>query len=63
MQGLWRLAASVMGLGINRTDYLRTFEMYCDEVMIPKEQRLDIFRRLVQKAQTKYRRIKAKQGS
>jgi tRNA A-37 threonylcarbamoyl transferase component Bud32 len=56
MQGLWQLAASVMGLaGITRTDYLRMFEIYCDEVRIPEEQRGDIYRRLAQKAQVKYR--------
>jgi tRNA A-37 threonylcarbamoyl transferase component Bud32 len=56
MQGLWQLAASVMGLaGITRTDYLRAFEIYCDEVRIPAEQREDIYRRLAQKAQVKYR--------
>jgi serine/threonine protein kinase len=56
MQGLWQLAASVMGLaGITRTDYLRAFEIYCDEVRIPAEQRGDIYRRLAQKAQAKYR--------
>ena len=62
-QGLWQLAASVMGLpGITRTDYLRAFEIYCDEVRIPEEQRRDIFRRLAQKAQAKYRLKQAKQG-
>jgi serine/threonine protein kinase len=56
MQGLWQFAASVMGLaGITRTDYLRAFEIYCDEVRIPAEQRGDIYRRLAQKAQAKYR--------
>jgi tRNA A-37 threonylcarbamoyl transferase component Bud32 len=56
MQGLWQLAASVMGLaGITRTDYLRMFEIYCDEVRIPEEQRGDIYRRLAQKAEAKYR--------
>ena len=63
MQGLWQLAASVMELpGITRTDYLRAFEIYCDEVRIPAGERKDIFRRLVQKAQTKYRLKQAKQG-
>jgi len=56
MQGLWQLAASVMGFaGITRTDYLRMFETYCDEVRIPAEQRGDIYRRLARKAQAKYR--------
>jgi len=56
MQGLWQLAASVMGLaGITRTDYLRMFEIYCDEVRIPDEGRGDIYRRLAQKAQAKFR--------
>jgi len=56
MQGLRQLAASVMGFaGITRTDYLRMFETYCDEVRIPEEQRGDIFRRLARKAQAKYR--------
>jgi serine/threonine protein kinase len=56
MQGLWQLAVSVMGLpGITRTDYLRMFEIYCDEVRIPAEQRGDNYRRLAQKAQAKYR--------
>ncbi|MGA2323957.1 MAG: lipopolysaccharide kinase InaA family protein [Sedimentisphaerales bacterium] len=56
MQGLWQLAASVMELpGITRTDYLRMFEIYCDEVRIPEERRGDIYRRLAQKAQAKYR--------
>lgn len=56
MQGLRQLAASVMGFkSITRTDYLRAFEIYCDEVRIPEEQRRDIFRRLAQKAQAKYR--------
>jgi serine/threonine protein kinase len=55
-QGLWQLAASVIVLpGITRTDYLRAFEIYCDEVRIPAEQRGDIYRRLAQKAQAKYR--------
>jgi serine/threonine protein kinase len=63
MQWLWQLAASVMGIaGITRTDYLRTFEMYCDEVRMPQEQRGDIFRLLAQKAQVKYRHKQAKQG-
>ena len=63
MQGLWQLAASVMELpGITRTDYLRAFEIYCDEVRIPAEQRRDIFRRLAQKAQAKYRLKQARQG-
>jgi len=56
MQGLWQFAVSVMGLpGITRTDYLRMFEIYCDEVRIPDEGRGDIYRRLAQKAQAKYR--------
>lgn len=63
MQGLWQLAASVMELpGITRTDYLRAFEIYCDEVRIPEGERKDIFRRLVQKAQAKYCLKQAKQG-
>ncbi|MGA2679638.1 MAG: lipopolysaccharide kinase InaA family protein [Sedimentisphaerales bacterium] len=63
MQGLWQLAASVMELpGITRTDYLRAFEIYCDEVRIPEGERRDIFRRLVQKAQAKYRLKQARQG-
>ena len=63
MQGLWQLAASVMGLaGITRTDYLRMFEIYCDEVRIPDEQRGDIYRRLAQKAEAKYRLKQTKQG-
>ncbi len=63
MQGLWQLAASVMELpGITRTDYLRAFEIYCDEVRIPARERSDIFRRLAQKAQAKYRLKQARQG-
>ena len=63
MQGLWQLAASVMELpGITRTDYLRAFEIYCDEVRIPAGERRDIFRRLAQKAQAKYRLKQARQG-
>jgi tRNA A-37 threonylcarbamoyl transferase component Bud32 len=63
MQGLWQLAASVMELpGITRTDYLRAFEIYCDEVRMPAGERRDIFRRLAQKAQAKYRLKQAKQG-
>jgi tRNA A-37 threonylcarbamoyl transferase component Bud32 len=62
-QGLWQLASSVMELpGITRTDYLRTFERYCEKVGIPEEQRGDIYRRLAQKAQAKYRLRQAKQG-
>ncbi|MGA2071539.1 MAG: lipopolysaccharide kinase InaA family protein [Sedimentisphaerales bacterium] len=62
-QGLWQLAASVMGLpGITRTDYLRAFEMYCDEVRIPERERREIFRRLARKAQAKYHLKQAGQG-
>jgi serine/threonine protein kinase len=63
MQGLWQLAASVIALpGITRTDYLRAFEIYCDEVRIPAGERRDIYRRLAQKAQAKYR-LKRKTGA
>ena len=63
LQGLVHLAASVLALpGISRTDYLRTFEMYCDEVMIPQERRRDIFIRLADKAKAKYLSKQAQQG-
>ena len=63
MQGLWQLAASVMGLpGITRTDYLRTFKKYCDKAAIAGKHRGDIFRRLSQKAQAKYEMRQAKLG-
>jgi len=63
MQGLWQLAASVIALpGITRTDYLRTFEKYCDKVGIDSEEREGIFRRLVRKTQAKYHLKQAKQG-
>ncbi len=63
MEGLWRLAASVMGLpGVTRTDCLRAFEIYCDKVRIPAGERRDILRRLAQKAQAKFRLKQAKQG-
>jgi serine/threonine protein kinase len=63
MQGLWQLASSVMGLaGITRTDYLRTFEMYCDEVGIAREQQRDIYCRLAEKAQAKFRQRQLRHG-
>jgi tRNA A-37 threonylcarbamoyl transferase component Bud32 len=62
MRGLWQLAASVIGLpGITRTVYLRTFEMYCDEVGIAKELRKDIYYRLAEKAETKFEQRQLKQ--
>ena len=58
MQGLWRLAASVTGLAsVNRTDYLRTFEAYCEKVGLPKEERAKVFRQLSIRAQAKSRRV------
>jgi tRNA A-37 threonylcarbamoyl transferase component Bud32 len=63
MQGLCQLASSVMGLaGITRTDYLRTFEMYCDEVGIAKELRRGIYYRLAEKAETKFKQRQLKQA-
>jgi tRNA A-37 threonylcarbamoyl transferase component Bud32 len=63
MQGLWQLASSVMGLaGITRTDYLRMFEIYCDEVGIAIARRRDIYCRLAEKAQTKFRQRQLRHG-
>jgi tRNA A-37 threonylcarbamoyl transferase component Bud32 len=63
MQGLWQLASSVMGLaGITRTDCLRTFEIYCGYAGIAKERRRDIYRRLSEKAQAKFRQRQVRQG-
>jgi len=57
MRGLWRLAASVMPLGIYRTDYLRVFTAYCEKVGLPSEERAGLLRELSRKAQVKSRRV------
>jgi serine/threonine protein kinase len=63
MQGLWQLASTVMGLeGITRTDYLRTFKIYCDYVGLAKERRRDIYQMLAEKAKAKFRKRQARQG-
>jgi hypothetical protein len=63
MQGLCQLASSLMGLrSITQTDYLRTFERYCDEVGIVRERRRDIYCRLAEKAQAKFRQRQLRQG-
>ncbi len=61
MQGLWHLAASVMKLGMTRTDYLRMFLIYCDRAGIGKERRRGIYQQLKEKAEEKFRRKQAKQ--
>jgi serine/threonine protein kinase len=63
MQGLWQLASTVMGLNeITRTDYLRTFNIYCDCVGIVKERRRDIYQMLAEKAQAKFRQRQLRHG-
>jgi len=60
---LWRLAASVMGIaGVNRTDYVRMFNAYCDKAGIEQERQGDIWRELARKAEEKYRSNHLKQG-
>lgn len=64
MRALWQMAASVMALpGIGRTDYMRVFRAYCDNVEIPQSHRRDVLEGLVQEARAKYRRKIEKQNS
>ncbi len=51
-QPLWRLAASLVGL-VNRSDYLRTFTLYCNLCDI-REGRRQIYRRLAARARAKW---------
>ena len=63
VQGLWQLASSVMGLaGITRTDYMRMFETYCDDVGIVRGRRRDLYCQLAEKAQAKFRQRQLRQG-
>ncbi len=52
LQPLWRLAASLVGL-VTRSDYLRTFILYCNLCGI-QEGRRQIYRRLAVRARTKW---------
>ena len=61
LRSLWRLAASLMPIaGINRTDYLRTFKIYCDLVDLETAQRKENFLKLAICAKAKYLRSKLK---
>ena len=61
LQSLWQLAASLMSIdGINRTDYLRTFKIYCDLVDLETAQRKENFLKLAICAKAKHSRSKLK---
>jgi serine/threonine protein kinase len=63
LQGLWQLASTVMGLGgISRTDYLRTFKIYCEYAGIANKRHGDIYERLAEKAESKFRQRQARHG-
>jgi len=51
-QPLWRLAASLVGL-VTRSDFLRTFNLYCSLCGL-KEARRQIYRRLILQARAKW---------
>jgi hypothetical protein len=54
---LWRLAASLMPVsGINRTDYLRVFKIYCELTGLEIEKRRQVYRELASRAEAKYLR-------
>ena len=56
---LWRLAASLMLLiKVNKTDYMRFFQEYCDMMGIPDCRRRIMFRELSRMAEKKYQRLK-----
>lgn len=56
-RSLWQLAASVFSIpAVNRTDYLRCFNAYCDLTGIERSRRHNIFRELIRKAEAKRRR-------
>jgi hypothetical protein len=52
LQSLWRLAASLVGI-VTRSDFLRTFNLYCNLCGL-QEGRRRIYRRLVLKAKAKW---------
>ena len=53
-RSLWQLAASLMSVtGINRTDYWRTFNAYCDFTGLVPSKRRPLFRQLARRAQAK----------
>jgi len=55
LRSLWQLAASVVSIPtVNRTDYLRTFRVYCGLVGIDESQRHRIFRELAGCARVKH---------
>jgi heptosyltransferase-1 len=51
-QPLWRLAASLVGL-VNRSDFLRTFNLYCNLCGL-QENRRQVYRRLISQASAKW---------
>lgn len=56
-RSLWRLAASLMPVpAVSRTDYLRTFTIYCDLTGLKASQRRRIFRELASRARAKCQR-------
>lgn len=60
-RSLWQLAASLLSMSaVNRTDYLRLFENYCDLTGIEPSRRKEIFRLLIRKAEAKFRRSSVK---
>jgi len=55
LRSLWRLGASAMSsAGINRTDYWRTFSIYCSLIGLEESKRRPTFRKLVGYARDKY---------
>lgn len=64
LRSLWQLAASTFPLSvINRTDYWRTFIIYCDLAGLEVSQRRSIFRKLASCAKAKYMRTMQKAAS
>ena len=54
-RSLWRLAASLMTIpDINRTDYLRTFKIYCNLTGLEIARRKQIYRKLTNCAKSKH---------
>ena len=57
LRTLWQLAASTLPISaVNRTDYWRTFVIYCDLIGLEISRRRRIFRKLTRCAKAKYLR-------
>ena len=61
LRSLWQLAASLMSVSaVNRTDYLRTFTIYCDLIGLEVSKRHRFFRELSSRAKAKHLRSMVK---